>query len=250
MRRAFHVGEEQDMSRHLQMAALIAAIASMAPATAFAQSSATTTTQRVKTGVVQSVYGNHVVVQEADGLHEYAVPEGYKFQMNGQDLTVADLKPGMKINATINEKVTIQDVVSTQVISGQVMQVAPGGFVVKDPKGELKSYNNKDAAGNDLTLVRNGQEVAFSDIKVGDRLNATIVTKYPPQKITQRSVVSDVTPAPQPPPAPAAAAPPVLAQRATLPKTGSPLPLVGLLAGIALATALVLRGAIRIRRLG
>jgi LPXTG-motif cell wall-anchored protein len=97
--------------------------------------------------------------------------------------------------------------------------------------------------------VRNGKEIPLSDLKLGDKLNATIVTTYPPQVVTKRSVTANLTPAPQP----ATSSPPTAvasAEPATLPKTGSPLPLLGLLGGIALATALLLRGIDRRRRAG
>jgi LPXTG-motif cell wall-anchored protein len=238
------------MTRNLRITALTAALWAITSAPAVAQTSELTTSKQTqKSGVIQAVYGNHVVVQEASGTHEYTVPDGFKFQMNGQDVTVADLQPGMKVSATINEQTTTRDVTTTKVVSGQVVQVAPGGIVVKDSKGQLKSYGSKDVQGRDVTIVRNGKEIPLSDLKLGDKLNATIVTTYPPQVVTKRSVTANLTPAPQP----ATSSPPTAvasAEPATLPKTGSPLPLLGLLGGIALATALLLRGIDRRRRAG
>jgi hypothetical protein len=234
------------MYRNLRITALTAALWAVTSAPAVAQTTEVTTTKQTqKSGVIQAVYGNHVVVQEASGTHEYTVPDGFKFQMNGQDVTVAELKPGMKVSATINEQTTSRDVTTTKVVSGQVVQVAPGGIVVKDSKGQLKSYGSKDVQGHDVTIVRNGKEIPLSDLKLGDKLSATIVTTYPPQVVTKRSVTANLTPAPSSPPTAVASAEP-----ATLPKTGSPLPLLGLLAGIALATALLLRGFDRRSRAG
>jgi hypothetical protein len=237
------------MSRHLAITALTAALWVVTSGPAVAQTTELTTSKQTKkSGVIEAVYGNHVVVHEASGTHEYTVPEGFKFQMNGQDVTVADLKPGMKVSATINEQTTTRDVTTTKVVSGQVVQVAPGGIVVKDSKGQLKSYGSKDVQGRDVTIVKDGKEIPLSALKLGDKLNATIVTTYPPQVVTKRSVTASVTPAPQ-----AEASPPTAvasAEPATLPKTASPLPLLGLLAGIALATALLLRGFERLRRAG
>jgi hypothetical protein len=237
------------MSRNLRITALTTALCVITSAPAVAQTSELTTSKQTqKSGVIQAVYGNHVVVQEASGTHEYTVPEGFKFQMDGQNLTVADLKPGMKVSATINEQTTTRDVTTTKVVSGQVVQVAPGGIVVKDSKGQYKSYGSKDVQGRDVTIVRNGKEIPISDLKLGDKLDATIVSTLPPQVVTKRSVTANLTPA-----APATSSPPTAvasAEPATLPKTGSPLPLLGLLAGIALATALLLRGFDRRSRAG
>ena len=235
------------MSPTLRIAALTSALSIIASLPAVAQTTEMTSTKTtVKRGVIQAVYGNHVVVKEPDGTREYTVPDGFKFQMDGKNLTVDQLQPGMKVSATINEQTTTRDVTTTKVVSGQVMQVAPGGVVVKAPNGELKSYDVKDAQGRDVTIVRNGKEIPLTDLKVGDKLNATIVTTYPPQVVTKRSVAATVTPASQPP----AAAPSTAVAATTLPKTGSPLPLLGALAGLALASALLLRGLRHVTRAG
>ena len=45
-----------------------------------------------------------MLVKEADGVHEYTVSEGFKFQTNGQSVGVADLQPGMSVNAVVTDK--------------------------------------------------------------------------------------------------------------------------------------------------
>ena len=113
--------------------------------------------------------------------------------------------------------------------------------MLKDQNGDLKSYNFKDPAGNDIYFVRDGKEVPLRSVKVGDRLSGTFVTTLPAQQISQRSAVARATePSPAPEPAVVAAATP----RAR-PKTASPLPLVGLLAALSAGVALTLRAARR-----
>src|SRR5215470_5381243 len=186
-----------------------------------------------KSGVVESVAGNKVVLREADGLHEYNLPDGFKFQLDGKDVGVADLQPGTTVNALITDKVTTRQVTLTKITSGTVAQVAPGGIVLKDKNGDLKSYNFKDAAGNDIYFVQN--------VKVGEKLSGTFVSTLPEQQITQRTVVAKATePAPPPAPEPVAVA---AATPRRLPKTASPLPLLGLLALVAGGVALSLRAA-------
>jgi hypothetical protein len=204
---------------------------------------ATSVSRSVKSGEIVSISGHRVLLKEADGLHEYTVPEGYKFQMGGRDVTIAELKPGMKVNAVIDDKTTVRDVTTTTTINGTVKQVAPGGIVVMTSNNELKSYDFKDADGNDVRLNVDGKDVSLRSVKVGDRLSGTIVTKYGPQTITQRSVRTAVSEPPPEPSAPVAAAAPAK----KLPHTASPLPLLGLLAGASLLTALGLRAA-RLRR--
>jgi len=202
-----------------------------------------TTTTTVKSGVVVYVSGNTLVTKESDGVtREHTVPDGYTFQMGGKNVTLADLKPGDKITAVITETKTVTPVTVTRVVKGKVVESSMGSIVVQNDKGQLVTYTSKDADGRDVKIIVNGQEVALGDLKPGTRLSATIITKYPPQVTTERQVTAKVT-AP-PPPAPAAAAAPATpppavaaapAKPAKMPKTASPLPLVGLLGGLLLA---------------
>src|SRR5215813_10374761 len=134
----------------------------------------TTVTQRTVTGQIVSVGGNRVLVKEADGLHEYTVPEGFKFQMNGQNVGVSDLQPGMNVNAVITDKTIVRDVVTTETVNGTVAQVAPGGIVLRTANNELRSDNFKDENGNDIRMSFNGRDVSLRDVKVGDRLSGTL----------------------------------------------------------------------------
>ena len=213
---------------------------------AFAQTATSTestaVTHTVKSGVVESVAGNKIVVKESDGLHEYNLPDGFKFQINGQSVGVDQLKPGMKVDAVITDKVTTRNVKVTRVASATVMQVAPGGIVVKTANGDLKSYNFKDAQGNDVYYVQDGKEISLRDVKKGDKLSGTLVTSLPPTQTSQRTAVARATAPAEPAPAEVAAAAP-----AALPKTASPLPLVGLLALVCGGIALTLRAARTLR---
>jgi len=195
------------MSRTFKMAVLLAALCVVTSAAAQTQEKETTATKTTqKSGVVETVYGNHVILKDADGkTHEYTVPEDFKFQMNGKNMTVAELKPGMKVHATITEQTTTRDVTVTQNVTGQVAQVAPGGIVVRDSSGRLTSFGSRDVEGKDLTILRPGretpsrpQELSWRQLRVGDQLNATIVTTLPPQVVTKKSISATVTPAPQP----------------------------------------------------
>ena len=231
------------MSAQSRIAACVLSLA-FGPA-ALAQATGSTTSEsiaqksRAISGVVETVAGNKVVLREADGLHEYNPPAGFKFQLDGRDVGVDEIKPGMSINAVVTDKVITRQVTVTRIESGTVAQVAPGGIVLKDQSGNLKSYNFKDPAGNDIYFARDGKEVPLRNVKVGDRLSGTFVTTLPAQQISQRSAVARATePSAAPEPAVVAAATP-----RALPKTASPLPLVGLLAALSAGIALTLRAA-------
>jgi hypothetical protein len=79
-------------------------------------------------------------------------------------------------------------------------------------------------------------------VKKGDKLSGTLVTTLPPTQSKQRSVVAKATPQDEPAPAQVAAAAP-----AHMPKTASPLPLLGLLALVSGGIALSLRAARALR---
>jgi hypothetical protein len=177
----------------------------------------------------------NIVLREADGVHEYTLPDGFKFDLDGRSVGVDQIQPGMKVGALITDKVTTRNMRLTKVASSTVMQVAPRGIVVKTQDGQLKSYNFKDAAGNDVYMVRDGKEVALSSVKKGDRLTGTLVSTLPPTITTQRTARAVAVA----PPATTVAA----AEPAHLPKTASPLPLVGLFAAISAGIALALRKA-------
>jgi len=195
-----------------------------------------------------SVTGNKVVLAEAKGNHEYNVPPGFKVQVDGKDVGVDQLKPGMKVNAVVTDQVTTRDVTVTKVVSGKVMTVAPGGFVLLT-NGKYVSYNFTDKDGNDIYFTQlDGTSVPLrNNVKEGDIMTGTFVTKLPPQVVSKRSVTASAS-APPPEPAAAPAAPvAVAAAPKKMPKTASPLPLVGLLAALSAGIALTLRGARALR---
>jgi hypothetical protein len=230
------------MSVQLRIAAclLSLAVSPVALAQGATATESTAMKQTTKSGVVESVAGNKVVLKEADGPHEYNLPDGFKFQVNGQPVGVDQIKPGMNVSAVVTDKVTTRNVTVTRVAQGTVMQVAPGGIVLKNEKGELKSYNFKDPDGNDVYFAKDGKEVPLNTVKKGDRLKGTFVTVLPPTQVSSRSAVAHAAHPAEPEPAAVAAAP-------ALPKTASPLPLLGLLALISGGIALTLRAARALR---
>jgi hypothetical protein len=191
------------MSHTFKIAVLLGALCVVTSAVAQTKEKETTTTTQTtqKSGVIETVYGNHVVLKDADGkTHEYTVPQDFKFQMTGKAITVADLRPGMKVDATFTKETTIHEVTLTRNVTGQVAQVAPGGIVVRDSSGKLTSYAARDWQGNDLTILRPGrelpwrpEEIGWQQLRVGDKLNATIVTTLPPQVVTKESISAHVT---------------------------------------------------------
>ena len=230
--------------------------------TAAAASAQTTTTSETKKFQVISVEGNVLVVRLPEGTREMAIADDFRFNVDGKMLSVHELKPGMSGTATITTKTTVTPVTVTEVKNGTVLQNVGTAIIVRTDEG-VKMFSQSDIDKRGIKIMRDGKPAEISDFRANDRLTATIVTSKPPRVMTDREVQATLaksggasgagTPA-------AAAASPSGAGAAsssgaakpgaassgaatsgaapsggaarTLPKTASPLPLVGL-AGLA-----------------
>jgi hypothetical protein len=170
------------------------------------QSQSTTSTRVVKATVV-SVNGNKVVGEDAAGkATEYTIPEGFKFQFEGREIGVAELKPGMHVSATITTTTTTTPVWVTEIKTGRVLVVSGHNIIVRGPQGN-RLFSNKDAEQRNVTVMRNGQQVSLSDLRPGDNFTATIITDEAPRVVSEREVQAIAHAAPQPAAAAAATAP-------------------------------------------
>jgi hypothetical protein len=223
----------------------------------------TSTTSETKKFQVIAVEGNQLVVKLPEGTRELTVPEDFRFNVNGQMLSVHDLKPGMAGTATITTRTTSVPVTVTEVKDGTVAK-ALGTSIIVSTAGGYKMFSQSDIDKRGVKIYREGKLAQISDFRENDRLTATIVTTKPPRVMTQKEVNATLaasgagagagTPAAAAAPAPAAkpaaatpqtAAAPSEAAAATsgaapkkLPKTASPLPLLALTGFASLLTAL------------
>ena len=190
----------------------------------------------VERGEVVLVNGNDLVVKAEDGSirHFPNVPESARVTVDGRELGIHDLKPGMKLERTIKVTTTPQVITTVQSVTGKVWHVSPPGSVIlrledgtnqqfKIPKGQ--------------TFTVNGQETDAWGLKKGMTVSATKVVEEPVTVVEhEKSLTGSMPPPPPPPPAntpiliaEATPSPAPAAAPAELPKTGSPLPLIGLL---------------------
>jgi hypothetical protein len=191
---------------------------------------------------IVSVDGNKVVVKGQKGAQEITVPDDFRLSVDGKPVTVRELKPGMKGTATITTTTTVTPVHVTEVRNGKVMQKVGNSIIVRGPKG-MQMFSEGDATKRGIKIMRDGQPIAFTDLNVGDTLTATIITEAPPKVMTQRQVDAAMssasgaaaagTPAVSAPTTGAGAAAATAGAAAAaparrLPKTASPLPLIGL----------------------
>lgn len=192
----------------------------------------------VERGEVVLVRGNDLYVKMDDGTmrHIPNVPESARATVGSQQLGIHDLQPGMKLARTITVTTTPKTVTTVQTVTGKVWHVAPPNTVILTLED---GTNQQFKIPKDQKFNVNGQETDAWGLKKGMKVSATKIVEVPEVHVTQSQQVSGKLPPPPPPVAtPPADMPiliasggpaPVLAEPAELPKTGSMLPLIGLL---------------------
>lgn len=203
---------------------------------------------QVERGEVVYVSGNELVVKMENGeIREFPnVPESARATVDGKELSIHELKPGMKLQRTITTTTTPRTVTTVRTIQGKVWQVnAPNTVILTLADGTNKQY--KIPKGQKFTI--DGQEKTAFDLRKGMNVSATVLTAVPETVVAeQRKVTGSAPPPPPTPPiqgallietplpapvrTPVAAAPAPAAPEpppAKLPKTGSAMPLIGLL---------------------
>jgi LPXTG-motif cell wall-anchored protein len=217
-----------------------------------------TTTSETKMFDVIAVNGNDLVVKLPEGTRELTVPDDFRFTVDGQQVSVHELKPGMKGTATITTKTTEHPVIVTEVKNGKVVKVTGSSIVVQTDQG-YKAFTQGELEKRGVGITRDGKPVQISDFHTGDMLTATFVTTKPPRVVTEREVAATAahpatpaagapiasTPAPTHQPAPVGTEG-TAAESHQLPKTGSSKPLLGVCGVI----FLILGGALTGRRRG
>ena len=190
----------------------------------------TSTASETKRFEVIAVDGNQLVVSLPEGTREITVPDDFRFNIDGKQMSVHELIPGMKGTATITTKTTVTPVTVTDVKSGEVV-IASGGAIYVRTGGDVKMFTQGDVDKRGVKIMRSGKPATVSDFRAGDTLTATIITSKPPQVVTDKEVqatlarVAEPAPAPlaaAPAAAPAAAAPSAAASRAAAPPAPAP----------------------------
>ena len=209
----------------------------------------------VEHATVVTVSGNDLVVKMADGTirHFPNVPDSARVTVDGQQLGIHDLKPGMTLQRTITTTTTPKIITTTKSVTGTVWYVQPPNSVILT-MDDGKNQEFKIPKGQKFNV--NGQMTDAWGLKKGMKVSATQVVEQPETVVARNAkLTGQMPPPPQPPPAdvpilvvvavpeaPAAPATTVAeAAPASLPKTGSELPLLGLLGALSLLSALGLR---------
>ncbi len=230
---------------------LCSAIVCLTAAVTLAQTSTTAETKKFQ---VISVSGNTLVVSLPEGTREITVPADFRFNVDGKMLSVQELKPGMAGTATITTRTTVTPVTVTEVKNGIVMQNTGSSIIVRNTDDNtIRMFSEADVTKRNISITRDGQRVNITDLRPNNRVSATIVTSMPPRVMTEQEVQATLaksaagagtstaagTSSAARPAAAAAAAGAAAsgsesgagasgAEPRTLPRTASPLPILGL----------------------
>ena len=199
----------------------------------------------VERGEVVLVRGNDLVVKMQDGAirHFPNVPESARVTVEGRQLGIHDLKPGMKLERTITVTTTPKTVTTVQTVTGKVWNINPPSSVILTLED---GTNQQFQIPRDQKFNVDGQETDAWGLKKGMKVSATKIVEVPEVHVQREQQVSGTLP---PPPSPPPADMPILiaesapvpvpgAAPAELPKTGGILPLIGLLGCLSVLSSL------------
>ena len=206
----------------------------------------------VERGEVVFVQGNDLIVKMEDGTlrHFNNVPESARVTVDGKELGIHDVKVGMKLEKTVTTTTTPKTITTVQTVTGKVWHVNPPTSVILTLED---GTNQQFKIPKDQKFNVDGQMVDAWGLKKGMKVSATKVVEQPAVEVEhQRQLTGQLPPPPPPPPAEqpilvAEVKPPAPpAAPAELPKTGSELPLLGLLGFLSVASSFGLRAIRRI----
>lgn len=199
----------------------------------------------VERGEVVYVSGNDLVVKMEDGeIRNFPnIPETARVTVDGKQLSVHDLKPGMKLERTITSTSTPQTVTTIKTVTGTVWHVNPPNSVVLTLE-DGTNQQFKIPSGQKFNV--DGKETDAFGLRKGMKVSATKIVTEPVNVMTQQRRVTGQMPPPPPTesmqgplliqseatkPTEVAQATPAQTQTAPkeLPQTASELPFIGLI---------------------
>jgi hypothetical protein len=198
----------------------------------------------IERGEIVHINGNSVIIKMEDGTlrHFDNVPDSVSFMVDGRPVNIHNAKVGMKLEKEVVKTTTPKVITTVQTVTGKVFAIQPPNWVI------LTMDNNENQKFNipkGQKFTVEGRETDAFGLKKGMIVNAQKVTEVPETVVAQQVKRTGQMPPPPPPPkadvpilvvfvpAPApvetASAEPAPTK---LPKTGSDLPLIGLLGSL------------------
>jgi hypothetical protein len=154
---------------------------------------------KVEHGEVLAVEGNDLIVRMADGSirHFENIPESAKATVDGKQLGIHDLKPGMKLQRTITTTTTPQIVTTVETVTGKVWHVTPPLSVILTLEN---GTNQSFKIPKDQKFKVNGEMVDAFGLRKGMVVTATKIVEVPVSITSQEKSVSGTMPTPPPAP--------------------------------------------------
>lgn len=152
---------------------------------------------QVQRGEVIYVSGNDVVIKGEDGrIRDFPnVPDSTRVTVDGQQLSVHEIQPGMTIERTTITMTTPRIITTIKTVTGTVWQVnAPTSVILTLENGKNQLFHIPD--GTKFTV--DGQSTDGFSLRPGMKVSATAVTEVP-----EAVVATEVTRTGEMPPTPA-----------------------------------------------
>ena len=157
----------------------------------------TTTTVDVRNFEVIAVDGDRLVFRDQKGTHEITVPDDFRFTVDGKKLSVKEMKPGMKGQATVTSKTTVVPVTVTEIRQATVVDTKSHSLTVRGADG-LKRFTQEELDQRGVKILKDGKVIGISDLRKNDVITATIVSKGPPVTVSEKEVEATLAQAPAP----------------------------------------------------
>ena len=154
-------------------------------------------TVKVETAEVVYVSGNDLIVRTDDGelRHFPDVPDDKTVTVAGKELTVHDLKPGMKLERVTITTTTPRMITTVKTVTGKVWHVSPPNSVILTLEdGTNQSFNIPKGQ----KFIVDGQETDAWGLKEGMNVSATAVTETPETVVSQEVKRTGTMPSPAP----------------------------------------------------
>jgi LPXTG-motif cell wall-anchored protein len=224
-----------EMHTKINRVATLMAVVALVAGAATAQ-----TTTEVRQGKVLYTSGNQMLVELGDGTTQlFDVPADFEFNVDGRMVTVDQLEPGTILTQTVTTTTVPETVKTTEIRQARIVQRIGQTVIYRDERGRI---NRITGIPEGWRVFRDGRQVPIEALAGGDRVTAHIVHRETSLMTEEEMKVAGISPEPEPQPA-AAPAPapkpaPAPAPAPMLPKTGSQLPLAGLVGLLALGLGL------------
>jgi hypothetical protein len=148
-------------------------------------------TTHVQNAEVVHVSGHEIVVELENGKLELLnLGPNFRFHVDGRDLTVHELTPGMKLTQEIHTITTPQEVTTVRTVNGKVWHINAPHLILSFPNGENSAYTVPDGS----VFHIDGEDKTVFDLRKGMNISATVLKVEPVQSVSTHTVVTGQAP--------------------------------------------------------